>query len=109
MGTKSNLLGTREQKVFAAIKKHYYGSALDDHIHEIMALKVSNINNGGIDEQLRFLADEAGLNWLEEIFLCPVGESIQSSRSKNGRSGTTPAPTATSLSRRPRGKRRTTA
>lgn len=59
---------TKEQ-VFRAIHARYGPSDLDSHVHEIMAQKASAINNDGIDSQLEFLCDEAGLDWLVEAFL----------------------------------------
>lgn len=59
----------RKKRIFKAIKEKYEDADLDDQVHEIMTLKAAAINNDGIDAQLEFLAQEAGLKWLEDYYL----------------------------------------
>lgn len=59
----------RKQAVFKAIREKYSPEDLDEHVQEIFLLKAGEINNGGIDAQLEFLAHESSLAWLEEMFL----------------------------------------
>ena len=60
----------KRKKIFKDIKSKYDSADLDDEVHALMSQKASNINNAGIDAQLEFLADEAGLEWLKEYFQC---------------------------------------
>ena len=60
---------TRKQRVFKYIFERYEGADLSSHVQEIMALKSANLNNRGIHVQLEFLLQEAGLDWLEQVFL----------------------------------------
>ena len=60
---------TRKQRVFKYIFERYEGADLSSHVREIMALKTANLNNRGIHVQLEYLLQEAGLNWLEQVFL----------------------------------------
>ncbi len=59
---------TREQ-IFAAIRARYSSSDLDEHVHELKAQEASSINNGGIDAQLEYLEQTAGIDCLARVFL----------------------------------------
>ena len=56
-------------KVFEEIKQWYSSEDLDRHVHEIMSMQATMINNEGIDAQLEYLADRCGIDWLVEVFL----------------------------------------
>jgi hypothetical protein len=63
---------TRREKIFAAIEEKYDAADLDMHVHELKAGEASRLNNEGMEMQLEYLADQCGLDWLEQVFL---GES----------------------------------
>lgn len=39
--------------------------ALDEQVHDLKGVEASDINNGGVDSQIRYLHDEAGMPWSE--------------------------------------------
>ena len=69
MAKKKVKVALTRSKVFNAMLKKYGDGDLDDAVHEIMSIKASRLNNEGIHAQLDFLADEAGIHWLNEYFL----------------------------------------
>lgn len=56
-------------EVFKKIQEKYGPEDLDDHVHEFKSGKASDINNYGMESQLEYLHESAGLNWLEKVFL----------------------------------------
>lgn len=48
------------------------GDALDEIVHHAKSQEASNINNGGLDEQVQFLISEGGCSY-EEIWKEHVG------------------------------------
>jgi hypothetical protein len=57
------------KKVLQAIEARYEPADLDDHVHELKSREASDINNAGIDEQVKYLLDAGGLQWVIETFL----------------------------------------
>lgn len=51
------------------IAEHYSPLDLDDHVHTAKSTEGSDINNAGIDAQIRYLVEFAGQDWVEEVFL----------------------------------------
>ena len=59
---------TREQ-VLAAIRARYDSSDLDSHVIELKNCEASEINNRGLDAQLEYLEQTAGIDCLAQVFL----------------------------------------
>jgi len=59
----------KKRDVFTKIKERYDECDLDEHVHEIKFEQASEINNQGMDAQLEFLAEQCGVDWLEQMFL----------------------------------------
>jgi hypothetical protein len=45
---------------------------LDDHVHELKSNEASTINNTGIEAQVEYLMEQAGEDWVREIFVDSV-------------------------------------
>ncbi len=58
-----------KKEVFTETKAHFNSSDLNNDVHEIKAAEAAAINNGGIDNQLEYLHEAAGLDWIIEAFL----------------------------------------
>jgi len=102
---------TRKQRVFKYIFERYEGADLSSHVREIMALKSANLNNRGIHVQLEYLLQEAGLNWLEQVFLRqplrkePSPRPSPSLRTSTSSSKAKPGSVASSLSKQKMSKK----
>ena len=102
---------TRKQRVFKYIFERYEGADLSSHVQEIMALKSANLNNRGIHVQLEFLLQEAGLDWLEQVFLRqplrkePSPRPRPSSSASTSSSKAKPGSVASSLSKQKMSKK----
>jgi len=59
---------TREQ-ILDAIRARYGASDLDSHVIELKNCEASEINNAGIDAQLEYLEQAAGIDWLAHALL----------------------------------------
>ena len=59
---------TREQ-ILDLIRARYCPSDLDSHVNELKNREASEINNAGIDAQLEYLEETAGIDWLTHAFL----------------------------------------
>jgi len=59
---------TREQ-VLDAIRTRYSAGDLDSHVIELKNCEASEINNAGIDTQLAYLEEAAGIDWLAHALL----------------------------------------
>jgi hypothetical protein len=62
-------MDAKEIKVRDAVKKQYNACDLDDHVHELKSREATTINNSSMDEQLTYLIESGGLDWVEEVFL----------------------------------------
>ena len=58
----------REQ-ILAAIRSRYDSSDLDSHVIELKNCEAREINNSGLDAQLEYLEQAAGIDWLAHAFL----------------------------------------
>lgn len=52
-----------------AVMKRFNSSDFDDHIHELKSKEASAINNAGPEEQLKYLIEQCGEDWVREVFL----------------------------------------
>jgi len=52
-------------KVIDLLESH----ELDEYVHDLKGEEAAAINNGGIEEQFEYLADEAGLAWIKDTLL----------------------------------------
>jgi len=59
---------TREQ-LLDAIRARYSASDLDSHVIELKNCEASEINNAGVDAQLEYLEEAAGIAWLAHALL----------------------------------------
>ena len=59
---------TREQ-ILDAIRARYSASDLDSHVTELKSCEASEINSAGIDAQLKYLEQAAGIAWLAHALL----------------------------------------
>jgi len=59
---------TREQ-ILGTIRERYSTCDLDSHVIEMKNCEASEINNAGIDAQLEYLEEAAGINWLTHALL----------------------------------------
>ena len=59
---------TREQ-ILDAIRARYSASDLDSHVTELKNGEAAEINNAGIDVQLKYLEEAAGVDWLAQALL----------------------------------------
>ena len=59
---------TKEQ-IFDAIRARYDSSDLDSHVIELKDREAAEINNAGIDAQLEYLEEVAGIDWLAHALL----------------------------------------
>ena len=56
------------EKFTEAIGKKFSMSDLDEHIHEVKSHEASAINNSTLYEQVQFLVDALGVDWVKETF-----------------------------------------
>jgi hypothetical protein len=42
---------------------------LDDHVHDLKSKEASAINNAGLEDQLAYLVEQGGEDWVREVFL----------------------------------------
>jgi hypothetical protein len=56
-------------KEIEEIVSRFESSDLDDHVHELKSMEASAINNSGILEQINYLQEAGGADWVREILL----------------------------------------
>jgi len=59
---------TREQAL-DAIRARYNASDLASHVIELKSCEAREVNNAGIDAQLMYLEEAAGIDWLAHALL----------------------------------------
>jgi len=59
----------KRRDVFRKIKERFDSIDFDSHVHELKSQEASEINNAGLDAQLEYLEEVAGVDWLIEVFL----------------------------------------
>lgn len=57
------------EELIREISLRHNSEDLDDHVHELKSKEASAINNAGIEEQVKYLVQEGGEEWVREIFL----------------------------------------
>lgn len=62
---------SKQHQILEAIRNKFTAEDLDDQVIEMKESEASNINNAGMDAQLSYLLESAGIDWLEEYFLGP--------------------------------------
>lgn len=62
----------RRNHLIKAVVKRFDSSDFDEHIHELKSKEASAINNLGPEEQVNYLIEECGEDWVREVFLPKV-------------------------------------
>ena len=59
----------RLQEILALAQSAFDGKGLDldEEVHEMKAQEAADINNGGLEAQVEYLAEAGGIDWLEEF------------------------------------------
>jgi len=64
---------SKRERIFRMMRNKYDEGALNVAVHELMSLRAAEVNNAGFDAQLEYLAEAAGLDWIEDYFLSQEG------------------------------------
>ena len=56
-------------KEIEEIVSEFESSDLDDHVHELKSAEAAEINNSGILEQINYLQEAGGADWVRKILL----------------------------------------
>lgn len=62
-------LPTIPKELARTLKDRYASEDLDDHVHELKSHEAAAINNAGIDDQLEYLYEQGGEEWLKSALL----------------------------------------
>lgn len=59
----------RVKELLAEISLRHTPEDLDDHVHELKSGEASTINNAGLEEQVDYLLQQGGEEWVRKTFL----------------------------------------
>lgn len=57
------------EELIKEISLRHTATDLDGHVHEFKSREASDINNAGIEEQISYLVEAGGEEWVRQVFL----------------------------------------
>lgn len=61
--------GPSVEQLTSLLKERYSMQDLGEHVHELKMMEAKSINQSTFEEQVEYLVDQAGSDWVEEVLL----------------------------------------